>query len=131
MSHKLPILSFFLLILPQITQALYVQPNLVIKECEWGIIGSSGYVVMPYGKYVFKVSMVGALGFYWGSISVINLENGNTITTISIKNITATADSPLQVLLCPKEKRLVIFGVVRYAVFDISNPEQPTLIKLR
>lgn len=128
-SHKLVVLSLFLLFLPQVTRALYVQPNLDIENCEWAILGTPPYVVLPYGKYVFIISRSFFLSPY---VSVLNLEDGTMITTINIEGVIGSDQSPIQVLLCPKEKRLVIFGGIEsnYAVIDISNPEHLVIIKL-
>ena len=126
------VLGLFFLILSQVVQALYVQPNLDIEGCEWAVLGTPAYVVLPYGKYAFIVSMSGLLGIYNPVVNVLDLESGTIVTTIEINGVTGTDQTPFQVLLCPKERRLVIFGLTgrNYAVVDISDPEHLVIIKL-
>jgi len=123
----IPIVLLFLL--PQLVRGLYVQPQVVIRDCEWAIFGSSPYVYLPYKSYVFMVIRETFTQF---DVSVLDIRTGNVIMTMKLNGLYDDNQSPVQVLLCPKEKRLIIFGAWgddNYVVLDISNPQRPLVIK--
>ena len=117
-----------LLVFSHLAKGLYVQPVVNVKGCEWAIFGTPSYVVLPYKGYAFIVVRDTFIDF---KIYVMNLETGKIVSTVKVHGLVEYEQGPVQVLLCPAQRRLVLLGALgndNYVVFDITNPERPALV---
>ncbi len=128
--------TLLLLSLPSL--ALYVQPNVHVGDCDWAVFGTPSYVVLHYKGYAYIIERTGSANTPM-VIEIIDLMSGRLVNTTVVKlPVEQFADQyHEQVLLCPKEKRLMVVisssygslvGATGYAVLDISNPSSPTLL---
>ncbi len=131
-------LVYALLLLSLPSLALYVQPNVHVGDCEWAVFGTPSYVLLHYKGYAYIIERTSSVKTPI-MIDVINLANGKLENSTTVKlPVDQYADQyHEQVLLCPKEKRIMIVisssfesitEAVGYAVLDISNPTSPTLL---
>ena len=99
--------TLLLLSLPSL--ALYVQPNVYMNDCEWAVFGTPSYVVLHYKGYAYIIERTG-LADTPMVIEIIDLMSGRLVNTTAVKlPVEQFADQyHEQVLLCPKEKRLMV-----------------------